>query len=47
MNKGERRGIVPTIDNEQTTAILEDELRGSTRRSKGSKAKKQCKKVKI
>jgi len=41
MNRGEREGIVPTIENEQrerkTTIVVEDELRGSTRRSKGSK----------
>ncbi len=41
MNKGERRGIVPTIENEhtqrETIAIVEDELKGSARRSRGSR----------
>ncbi len=50
MNKGERRGIVPTIENEQrekkTIAVVEDELRGSVRSSRGSRTEEQCKKVK-
>jgi hypothetical protein len=41
MNRRKRGGIVPTIENEQrerkTIVVIEDELRGSTRRSKGSK----------
>jgi hypothetical protein len=45
MNKGERRGIVPTIENEhierKTTAIVEDELRGRARRSRGSRIEEQ------
>jgi hypothetical protein len=45
MNKRKRRGIILTIENEQRKnkiiVVVEDELRGSARRSRGSRAKEQ------